>query len=393
MAGMTTEQFRKMFPQTGNEPVTGALAQGLQTIAAPLNQYRLPESTPIVGGMSAADFTGLTGAQGVLQDFSKGNLQSGDMRMFDLLGLGAGIVPTAKLAAKGGGLLGREALRQMNQGTGILSKITPDPRMNILPPEKYIGKTLEGMPTNINMGNGIIEQFGTDQRIVDIAKQYSADKGLPYLEQSIYASVDPVRGKKIADAYEKMLNNPADLKVKNSYNALIKETQDQYEALRNAGYNFEFMEKGIDPYKNPRNAINDIILNKKLAVYPTEEGFGSLSISSQANPLLQKTGEKWKGKDVLTNDMFRAVHDVFGHAKRGVGFRSVGEENAYQSHAKMFSPEALPALASETRGQNSWVNFGKYGKQNQLSDPKNTIYANQKTGLLPEWAWLEGLVK
>jgi hypothetical protein len=129
MATLTAEQFRKMFPQANNEPVTRALATGLQTIADPLNQYRLPESMPVVGGMSAADFTGLTGAQGVLQDFSRGNLQSGDMRMFDLLGVGAGAAPVAKTALKGGGLLGKEALRQMNEGTGLLGKVAIDPRM------------------------------------------------------------------------------------------------------------------------------------------------------------------------------------------------------------------------------------------------------------------------
>jgi hypothetical protein len=128
MATLTAEQFRKMFPQANNEPVTGALATGLQTIADPLNQYRLPESMPAVGGMSVADFTGLTGAQGVLQDFSRGNLQSGDMRMFDLLGLGAGAAPAARTALKGGGLLGKEALRQMNEGTGLLGKVAIDPR-------------------------------------------------------------------------------------------------------------------------------------------------------------------------------------------------------------------------------------------------------------------------
>jgi hypothetical protein len=132
MARLTAEQFRKMFPQANNEPVTRALGRGLQAIADPLNQYRLPESMPVVGGISAADFTGLTGAQGVLQDFSKGDLQSGDMRMFDLLGLGAGAVPVAKTALKGGGLLGKEALRQMNEGTGLLSKVTIDPKMNVV---------------------------------------------------------------------------------------------------------------------------------------------------------------------------------------------------------------------------------------------------------------------
>jgi hypothetical protein len=141
MATLTAEQFRKMFPQANNEPVTRALGRGLQAIADPLNQYRLPESMPVVGGMSAADFTGLTGAQGVLQDFSKGNLQSGDMRMFDLLGVGAGAAPAARTALKGGGLLGKEALRQMNEGTGLLGLITPNPRQYMI--ETKYGKIPE----------------------------------------------------------------------------------------------------------------------------------------------------------------------------------------------------------------------------------------------------------
>jgi hypothetical protein len=46
-----------------------------------------------------------------------------------LLGLGAGAAPVARTALKGGGLLGKEALRQMNEGTGLLGKVAIDPRM------------------------------------------------------------------------------------------------------------------------------------------------------------------------------------------------------------------------------------------------------------------------
>jgi hypothetical protein len=91
--------------------------------------------------------------------------------------------------------------------------------------------------------------------------------------------------------------------------------------------------------------------------------------------------------------VFRAVHDAFGHAKHGVGFRARGEENAFQSHARMYSPEALPAVASETRGQNSWVNYGPYGAKNRTASPIDTEYAEQKTGIMPAWTWLEGLLR
>jgi len=66
-----------------------------------------------------------------------------------------------------------------------------------------------------------------------------------------------------------------------------------------------------------------------------------------------------------------------------------GEENAFQAHMRMFSPEAQKALATETRGQNSWVNFGPKGAENR-ANPANTTYATQKAGILPDWAINEG---
>jgi hypothetical protein len=71
------------------------------------------------------------------------------------------------------------------------------------------------------------------------------------------------------------------------------------------------------------------------------------------------------------NDMFRAVHDVFGHAGTGRGVDRHGEEAAFQKHAQMFSPLARQALATETRGQN----HAMIAAGGQFQD--------QKVGLLP----------
>lgn len=53
------------------------------------------------------------------------------------------------------------------------------------------------------------------------------------------------------------------------------------------------------------------------------------------------------------NDMFRAVHDVFGHLGSGRGIDMHGEEAATQKHAAMFTPLARQAMMTETRGQNA----------------------------------------
>ena len=262
---------------------------------------------------------------------------------------------------------------------------------NILPPKRFQGPLLEGLPEAVDVG-GRMEQFGTDQRIVDLAKQYMADKGITYSPQKPYAAVDVKRAEKIAKEYAAMKHDPSDPKTKKAYEALAKETQDQYEQLLKAGYKFDFI-RGADPYGNPRNAINDLVMNKRMSVFPTESGFGSSAVDISGNPLLARSDLRIANDPSTTyNDLFRAVHDVFGHAKHGVGFRARGEENAFQSHARMYSPEALPAAASETRGQNSWVNFGPFGAQNRIASPANTIYADQKTGLMPAYTYQEGLL-
>ena len=53
----------------------------------------------------------------------------------------------------------------------------------------------------------------------------------------------------------------------------------------------------------------------------------------------------------------------------------------------MYSPAAKRAMTSETRGQNSWLNFGPYAEQNRTALGADTgFFADQKAGLMPEWA-------
>jgi hypothetical protein len=56
-------------------------------------------------------------------------------------------------------------------------------------------------------------------------------------------------------------------------------------------------------------------------------------------------------------EQFRAVHDLFGHGVYGNEFGPKGEELAFGAHSQMYSPLARIALATETRGQNSVVNY------------------------------------
>lgn len=243
---------------------------------------------------------------------------------------------------------------------------------------------------------------GPDPRIVEVAEQYAREAGIRLTRQPEYYRVDPERAARIADAYAEMRHAPQDPVVREAYDNLIKQTTAQYRALEKAGFKFWFIDSnspsGAEYSSTPWNAIRDMRANQRMGVFPTNDGFGSdADFSPEANPLLADTGLMWPfgGPDgelrpVLANDLFRAVHDAFGHGMEGAGFRADGEENAWQAHARLFTGSALAAATSETRGQNSWVNFGPYGEQNQTASAQTTKYADQKTGLMPAWTWTDG---
>ena len=215
------------------------------------------------------------------------------------------------------------------------------------------------------------------------------------------------RAKKIAKAYDNMKHDPTDPKVRKAYERMAKETLAQYEAMLEAGFRVEV--NNNEPYGNSAEMIEDLRQNRRMKIFSTESGFGESEITEQQrneNPLLQRTKYKdANGIPLLVNDVFRAVHDFFGHAELGNSFGPKGEENAWNVHVRMYSPLAALAMTSETRGQNSYVNFSGVNEQvNKMRDEAaelrkqgkeeeaqalvaeiydNFLFADQKVGLLP----------
>ena len=221
-------------------------------------------------------------------------------------------------------------------------------------------------------------------------------------------SVDKERAKKISDAYVRMEDNYFDPEVKKAYDAMIDETLKQFDFIVDRGY--KVVINNEEPYKNSEDMITDLRDNKVMRIFSTESGFGDDPITENqrdSNPLLKDSGKKdANGIPLLNNDLFRFVHDFFGHAELGNGFGAVGEENAWNVHARMYSPLARRAMTSETRGQNSYVNFSgineevfkirdkareerKKGNDAEADKLLDEVYnkmkfADQKVGLLPE---------
>ena len=232
----------------------------------------------------------------------------------------------------------------------------------------------------------------------EISKKYKEDNGIETEAGEVITTLDTDRASKIADEYEKAVDSPNDPETQESYTSMADETLSQYDPISEAGYEVEIWEGEGEPYANSEEMIKDVKENKHMYIYSTEAGFGDAPITEEQrrqNKLLQDSGVKDKnGKPLLYNDVFRFVHDFFGHTERGNGFGPKGEENAWDIHARMYSDKARRAMTSETRGQNSWVNFGpqmrnddgslkKKGDEGFLP-AKDRAFAPQKMVLLPK---------
>lgn len=163
------------------------------------------------------------------------------------------------------------------------------------------------------------------------------------------ATDDPAYKKTVFDAYAKQYPKLVeqsgaqnyDQLMEASYRQLAKETEQQFRALP---INMSYHRAGEGNYENSKELLRDIYGNRHMYVY---QGGDPHDFLNAVDPV---TG-------LNTNEMFRAVHDFFGHAIHGNQFGPKGEEIAWAAHSKMFSPLARLAMTSETRGQNSFVNY------------------------------------
>lgn len=225
-----------------------------------------------------------------------------------------------------------------------------------------------------------------------VVRRYLERTGIESEPHERYASIDEPRMKRIADWFEQAKHEPENPEVQAAYRALAEETKAQYQEMLDAGITIEPFEGKGEPYTSSADMMRDVRENKHLFFLSTDKAFGE-GADTGANPLLEPSGIRAGGRELLMNDLFRAVHDYFGHTAEGFEFGPRGEYNAYLAHSRMFSDAAKPALAAETLAQNSWVNFGPHlrradgslprpGEEGYVA-PKDRRFADQKTTIVP----------
>lgn len=172
---------------------------------------------------------------------------------------------------------------------------------------------------------------------------------------------------RIAEAYGAAVHRPDDPFVIECYSHFLRELKEQYATLP---VMVVWMES--DPYGSSTEMFEDV-----------ERGYLKVLRTDPASlpedhPMLRVSGID---PNLDANDIFRAVHDFYGHYQGFAGFGKTGEYRAWLKHTTMFrSPLARLALFTETRGQNDWVNFGPHRglppKERPFADQKATILAS-----------------
>lgn len=222
-----------------------------------------------------------------------------------------------------------------------------------------------------------------NKKVRAMAAKYAAQHGLKLTTNP--KTLNPLTARRLARAYEDMEHDPADARVAASYEAFMRETLDQFNGLKADGFLFEPWEGEGQPYADAAEMARDVAENRHLYFYKTEGTDTSLPDDHPMKRLAPGTG------GLLYNDVFRAIHDVYGHTKDGYGFDVEGEENAWRAHSQMYSDLARGAMTTETRGQSTWVGYGAKGAANRAAIAEgregDIVFAPQKAGLLPQSFW------
>lgn len=191
--------------------------------------------------------------------------------------------------------------------------------------------------------------------------------------------------KTVGAAYQNIPHDPNNPEVAAAYAAFKSEIKEQWLHAQANGYSFEPFESkpgNEQPYKSSSDAAEKIDREKRVLFF---QG-GEMPADHPLAEVDPDTGYSY-------NDLFRGIHDLYGHVANGNEFGPRGETAASQDHSRMFSPEAQKAMLFETLGQNSWVNYGPHilradGSVPISSDPdyvpqSQRPYAEQKANIIP----------
>lgn len=181
-------------------------------------------------------------------------------------------------------------------------------------------------------------------------------------------------GARVAEAYRSLpvdAYHAGDPRTVRAYDALIRCLPGAYARVLQR---FRVVHTAADPYPDSVTMLREMDAGRMRVFL----GGDPHPVLGQYVPYEAWTDRAWDlgiQVDLTYNDLFRAVHDC-QHFDLRAPFGPQGEDAVYRAHRADFPREAVLAIATETRGQNSVFNFG----------PNPGNFADQRAAVLPAWA-------
>lgn len=181
----------------------------------------------------------------------------------------------------------------------------------------------------------------------------------------------------VADRFDRLPRVAWSPALARRYRRLKEETRAQYEAVLDAGIDVEpWLEPG-QPYRDSAELVRKVRATGTIHVFLTRDGHGP-SPSAGFHPMREPSGVTVGGVELTHNDLFRVVHDVFGHVMFGHGFGAGGELKAAYTQMSLLSESARLAVFTEQVAQTCWFFFGPH-----LRDAAGRLRRPGDRGYLP----------
>lgn len=207
----------------------------------------------------------------------------------------------------------------------------------------------------------------TDDGLVAVAQAY-ADRWFPYRETTgeriagragIEPRWDEVYCRRVADFFDRARTFSVDTDLSRRYQRFKQENLRQFDTIVDSGIQVEPWRGNGQPYHRSARLRSHVRSTGVLYFYPTSSGHGSGPVSAH-HPMREASGMTAGGLELSHNDIFRVVHDIFGHVMFDNSFSARGEFKASYCHMWMYSEDVHPVLFTEQIAQICWYFFGPH---------------------------------
>lgn len=175
--------------------------------------------------------------------------------------------------------------------------------------------------------------------------------------------------RRVADHFERAPLFDYDAGLARCYGEFKQENLRQYLLVRAAGIDVHPWLAPGQPYRGSVELREAVRSTRTLHVFLTSAGHGP-GPARRDHPMLEPAGITVDGVEFCHNDVFRVVHDVFGHVMSGTGFSPSGELTASYCHMAMYPEVAHPALFTEQVAQSCWFFHGPHAGEGRYPEQK-----------------------